>query len=61
MALADVITPVCFGRYRENLVFFRELPSGTIGILSVLRARSDLPVRLSEDLALLGNAGGLEE
>lgn len=58
---SDIRTAVYFSRYREHLIFFRSLPSGAIGILSVLHGRSDLPVRLSEDLFLLSGDGGFDE
>lgn len=58
---ADLDAAIYFSRYREHLIFFRTLPSGAVGILSVLHGRSDLPVRLSEDLLMLGGAGGFGE
>lgn len=42
-----------FSRYEHHYIFFRTLPSGGIGIMSILHERMDLPVRLAEDLAML--------
>jgi plasmid stabilization system protein ParE len=36
--------------YRQHWLFFRKLPSGRIGVLTILHAAMDLPVRLREDL-----------
>jgi plasmid stabilization system protein ParE len=42
-----------FSHYERHYLFFRELPSGKIGVMSILHERMDLPVRLSEDLVKL--------
>jgi len=34
--------------YREHLVFFRQLPSGDLGILAVLHHRQDIPNHLKD-------------
>ena len=44
-----------FSRYERNYVFFRKLPSGKIGVVSILHERMDLPARLFEDLTRLLN------
>jgi len=36
-------------RHQHHFVFFRELPSGSIGIISILHTSMDLPARLKED------------
>lgn len=41
---------VYFLRYEKHFVFFRKLPSGNIGIISILHERMNLPERLFEDL-----------
>ena len=41
---------VFFCRYKKHFVFFKELPSGKLGIISVLHERMDLPERLYEDI-----------
>ncbi|NML74519.1 type II toxin-antitoxin system RelE/ParE family toxin [Rhizobium sp. S-51] len=38
-------------RYRHHLMFFRGLPSGKLGVLSILHERMDIPTRLAEELA----------
>ena len=37
-------------RHEHHYVFFRELPSGVIGIISILHENMDLPARLKEDV-----------
>ena len=59
-APSDIDTPVYFSRYVEHLIFFRELKSGAIGVISVLHGRSDIPVRLSEDLYQISKLGDFE-
>lgn len=39
-----------FSRYERHYLFFRELPSGKIGVMAILHDRMDIPVRLHEDL-----------
>jgi len=38
-------------------VFFRELDTGDLGVMSILHERMDLPVRLKEDLVALSEKG----
>jgi plasmid stabilization system protein ParE len=52
---ADLGTLAYFSRYERHYVFFRELPSGMIGVMSILHDRMDAPVRLAEDLATLAS------
>ncbi|MFW5426341.1 MAG: type II toxin-antitoxin system RelE/ParE family toxin [Methylophagaceae bacterium] len=46
----DLSLSVYFSRYGNHIIFFRELSSGMIGIMTILHETMDLPVRLSEDL-----------
>ena len=46
-----------FARYERHVVFFRELSDKRIGMLTILHAAMDLPVRLDEDLARLERLG----
>lgn len=41
---------VYVNRYRRHYLFFRELPSGKIGVMSILHERMDIPARLMEEL-----------
>ena len=50
---ADVKSDVFLSRYNRHLIFFRQMPSGKIGILSLMHERMNLPVQLQEDLAAL--------
>jgi toxin ParE1/3/4 len=47
---ADLKIHAFFSRYERHYLFFRELPSGKIGVLAILHDRMDIPVRLHEDL-----------
>jgi len=47
---ADLKAEAFFSRYQRHYLFFRELPSGKIGIMAILHDRMDVPVRLHEDL-----------
>ena len=40
-------------RYRRHYLFFRELASGKIGVMSILHERMDVPARLVEELGKL--------
>lgn len=40
---------VWFVRHEHHFIFFRELSSDTIGVISVLHAQMDLPRRLRDD------------
>ncbi|MDX3926815.1 MAG: type II toxin-antitoxin system RelE/ParE family toxin [Shinella sp.] len=44
-----------FSRYERHYIFFRELPNGMLGVMSILHERMDLPVRLAEDLRMIGS------
>lgn len=46
---ADLKTQAFFSRYERHYLFFRELPSGKIGVMAILHDRMDTPVRLHED------------
>ncbi len=46
----DLDIGVYFSRYEHHQIFFRKLSKNRIGIMSILHARADLPVRLSDDL-----------
>jgi toxin ParE1/3/4 len=43
---------VYFQRVQKHFVFFKKLPSGDLGILSVLHERMNLPARLLDDAQL---------
>ena len=40
---------VKFARWRQHLVFFRELTGGGVGVISILHESMDLPERLKDD------------
>lgn len=42
---------VWFVRHQHHYVFFRELPGGVIGVVSILHENMDLPARLKADAA----------
>lgn len=42
-----------FSRYQHHYPFFRKLDNGDLGVMSILRERMDMAVRLREDLAAL--------
>ena len=46
----DLDIGVYFSRYEHHQIFFRELSNNRIGIMSILHARADIPVRLNDDL-----------
>lgn len=49
-SLADEqLAGIFYFRYRHHLVFFRQLSTGEIGVISVLHESMDLPARLRED------------
>jgi toxin ParE1/3/4 len=48
---ADLKAQAYFSRYERHYLFFRELPSGKIGVMAILHERMDIPVRLHEDLS----------
>ena len=56
---SDLVLPsgiegsVYVSRYRRHYLFFRELPSGKIGVMSILHERMDVPARLVEELGKL--------
>jgi len=39
-----------FSKYEHHYLFFRELAAGSIGVMAILHEKSDMPVRLGEDL-----------
>ena len=43
--------PVYFNHYQRHYIFFRELPNGDLGVMSILHDSMDIPVRLQEDLS----------
>lgn len=43
------IPGVHFSRYEHHYIFFRELSSGEIGIITILHEKMDLPRRFRED------------
>jgi plasmid stabilization system protein ParE len=40
---------VFFFRHEHHYVFFRELEGGTVGVISILHEKMDIPSRLRED------------
>lgn len=56
---SDLVLPSGIGgsiyvsRYRRHYLFFRELASGKIGVMSILHERMDVPARLVEELGKL--------
>jgi len=49
----DLNSEVYFTRYEHHYLFFRELSAGKIGVMAILHERSDIPVRLCDDLRKL--------
>lgn len=39
-----------FSRYEHHLIFFRELSDGSIGVMSILHEKMDVPSRLAREL-----------
>lgn len=56
---SDLVLPsgiegsIYVSRYRRHYLFFRELASGKIGVMSILHERMDVPARLVEELGKL--------
>ena len=50
---ADIKREAYFSRYEHHYIFFRELDNGDLGVMSILHERTDVPVRLAEDLAAI--------
>lgn len=46
----DALSGVFFHCYRYHILFFRELSSGDIGVISILHANMYIPARLREDV-----------
>lgn len=44
----DSLSGAFFFKHQTHVVFFRELPSGCLGILAVLHDTQDIPKRLAE-------------
>jgi len=51
----DIKQEAYFSRYERHYVFFRVLKNGDLGVMSILHDRTDVPVRLAEDLVALDN------
>jgi toxin ParE1/3/4 len=45
----EALKGVFFIRFQHHYVFFRELSDGTLGVISVLHEKMDIPARLRED------------
>ena len=45
----EALKGVFFFRHQHHYVFFRELPKGTLGVISILHENMDIPSRLRED------------
>ncbi|MBL4774647.1 MAG: type II toxin-antitoxin system RelE/ParE family toxin [Mariprofundus sp.] len=52
---SDLKLEAYFTRYEHHYLFFRELSAGKIGVMAILHERSDMPVRLCDDLRKLGD------
>ena len=46
----DIDISIFFSRYEKHYIFFRELSSKDIGVISILHGAMQIPVRLNEDL-----------
>jgi len=46
----DVQVKAYFSKFEHHYLFFRELSEGVIGVMAILHEKSDMPVRLCEDL-----------
>lgn len=51
------LADVWFMRIQHHYIFFRELPSGAIGVISILHENMDLPARLKEDFSHVEGEG----
>ena len=47
---ADLNIQAYVSKYEYHFIFFREFPSGKIGVMSILHESMNVPVRLKEDL-----------
>jgi toxin ParE1/3/4 len=47
---SDLNLSIFFSRYEKHYIFFRELSSNDIGVISILHGAMQVPVRLNEDL-----------
>lgn len=50
-ARLDINMPIYVSRCNRHYIFFRRLPSGNLGVMSILNIRMDIPARLAIDLA----------
>jgi len=50
---ADLDAVAYFSKYQSHYIFFRALSNATIGIMSILHEKTDLPVRLASDLKMI--------
>jgi plasmid stabilization system protein ParE len=46
----ETLLGVFFVRHQHHYVFFRELSTGDLGVISILHENMDIPSRLKEDL-----------
>lgn len=51
----DLSSTVYFSHSGKHYIFFRELPDGVIGIMTILHQMMDIPVKLAEDLRKINN------
>ncbi len=47
--LDNALIGVCFNRRQHHYIFFRELSSGSLGVINILHENMDIPARLKED------------
>lgn len=52
---SDLNTQIYFSKYEYHFIYFREFPSGKIGVMSILHETMDIPIRLKEDLINIGS------
>jgi len=53
----DLKLKAYFSKYEYHYLFFRELSGGAIGVMAILHEKSDMPVRLCEDLRKMEDKG----
>lgn len=49
------LSGIFFFRYRHHYIFFRELSSASVGVISILRESMEKPSRLKDDAARMPN------
>lgn len=49
---AGIQETVYVSRFERHYIFFRQLPSGRLGVMSLLHVQMDIPDRLAKDLQI---------